>query len=211
MSTCVISVVVRTAGPSKKLTQQDCPTVALAIPQKPGSIEVVCTTKMVHAMIVYDNKYSKSYVDTLNKKYSTAYNLDEIRKMCGIRGKASAIYCCVMNHVDVFQQRLLVECRSRNGWGTASIPLFVSKSIDHWVRKRKIDDGGGDYDNNQASTSTSSESPAKTARLNNENDTVSGHDNRLGLGETSHEHSAISQASSVVLSELLVCTRRNTG
>lgn len=133
---------VRTASPSKKLSQQDCPTVALAKYEKPGAVSIVCTTKMTHVMVVYDSKFAKDYVHLLNDKYGAKYTVDGIRQLCGLKGKTQTIYCCVMSHVEVCAESQIVECRLRFGWGQASIPIFVAKSIDHWIKKRKLDDTG---------------------------------------------------------------------
>ena len=138
---------VRTAGPPKKVAALDAPTIAIGyyqVPQHagPGTMVVSATCKMIYTLCIYDSKSTTSLVHVLNEKHKTSYTLGQVRHLCGAKPQSS-LYCVVVLNVELMDHQPTIECRMRNGWGMATVPMFKTKAIDSWMRKRPFESMGG--------------------------------------------------------------------
>lgn len=115
------------------------------------------TCKVIQTLCVYDSKTSTSHVTLVNTKYKQTFTLEQIRELCQVKGSGvkSNLYCSVLTHVT-FTKRSTVEIRHRFGWGVAQVPVLQAKSINHWISKRPLDNGGGD-DGDEKRTKVSNE------------------------------------------------------
>ena len=112
------------------------PTIGIAKPASPGKVVVTATGKLVHTMLLFDSKTNTCLVSILNEKYKTSHTLDSIRKLCGAKASQS-IHCMVLINVELLNHRPSVECKIRNSWGSASVPLFLNNTLDTWTRKKR--------------------------------------------------------------------------
>ena len=115
------------------------PTIGIAKPaSSAGKVVVTATGKLAHSMLLFDSKTNTCLVSILNEKYKKSHTLDSIRKLCGAKANQS-IHCMVLINVELLSHRPNVECRVRNGWGSASVPLFRNTTLDTWTKKRQLE------------------------------------------------------------------------